>query len=92
MKPRTKDHPPLLTKSKARRNSVPALINKLRPTLSVIAGWMDVSVGLAQMHQQGTFQPQPQARARLVMIVRKHAKELITLAEKVEREGLPRGK
>ncbi len=92
MKPRTKDHPPLLTKSKARRNSVPALINKLRPTLSVIAGWMDVSVGLAQMHQQGTFQPQPQARARLVKAVQRHAKELLALAAKVDREAQHGGK
>jgi hypothetical protein len=70
-----------------RRNTVPALINALRPKLPTVAEWADVSVGLTQFWQQGTYQPKPDARARLVKAVRKHAQQLLTLADAVEREG-----
>jgi hypothetical protein len=72
-------------------NTVPALIDTLRPTLNTIAVWADVSVGLARIWQQGTYQPKPDARARLVKAARKHAKELLTLADAVEREGTTHG-
>jgi hypothetical protein len=71
-------------------NTVPTLIDTLRPTLRTVAEWADVSVGLAGMWQQGTYQPKPKDRARLVRAVRKHAKELLALADKVEREGRAR--
>jgi hypothetical protein len=69
------------------RNTVPLLIDTLRPKLPTLAAWADVSVGLTQFWQQGTYQPKPDARARLVKAARKHAHELLALAEAVEREG-----
>ena len=69
------------------RNRVPTLIDTLRPKLPTVAEWADVSVGLAAMWQQGAYQPKPDARARLVKAVRKHAQQLLTLADDVEREG-----
>jgi hypothetical protein len=69
------------------KNSLPKLIDTVRPTLRTIAEWGSVSVGLAQQWQQGTRQPTPEDRARLVAEVRKHAHQLLALAEHVEREG-----
>jgi hypothetical protein len=71
-------------------NSLPKLIDTLRPKLGTIAQWAGVSLGLAGVWQQGTYQPKPKDRARLVRAVRKHAKELLALADKVEREGRAR--
>jgi hypothetical protein len=68
-------------------NTVPGLIDALRPTLRTVAEWAEVSVGLGRMWQQGTYQPQPKDRARLVKAARKHANELLALADAVEREG-----
>ena len=70
-----------------RRNTVPALIDTLRPTLRTLAVWADVSVGLARIWQQGTYQPKPDARKRLVRAARKHAQSILALADAVEREG-----
>jgi hypothetical protein len=58
--------------------------------MRTIAAWVEVSVGLTRTWQQSTLQPRPDARARLVKAVRKHAHELLALAEKVEREGRAR--
>ena len=70
------------------RNTVPELIDTVRrPTLRIVAEWADVSVGLTQFWQQGLYQPKPDARARLVKAARKHATELLALADAVEREG-----
>jgi len=55
------------------RNSLPSLINCIRPTLGTIAEWADVSVGLARMWQQGTLQLQPEDRSRFVKAIRQHA-------------------
>jgi hypothetical protein len=70
-----------------RRNTVPTLIDTLRPTLGTLAVWADVSVGLARVWQQGTYQPKTDARKRLVKAARKHAQYLLALADAVEREG-----
>lgn len=70
-----------------KRNTVPRLIDTLRPTLRIVAAWADASVGLTQFWQQGTYQPKPDARARLVKAARKHAHEVLALADAVEREG-----
>lgn len=69
------------------RNTVPTLIDALRPKLPTVAEWAGVSVGLARIWQQGVYQPKPDARARLVKAARKHAQQLLTLASDVEREG-----
>lgn len=70
-----------------RRNTVPELIDALRPTLPAIAAWAAVSVGLARTWQQGVYSPNALARARLVHHARQHAKEVLALADAVEREG-----
>lgn len=68
-------------------NSVPQLIDTLRPTLRHVAEWANVSVGLAGVWQQGTYQPKQPERRKLVKAVRQHAARLLTLARAVEREG-----
>lgn len=68
-------------------NTLPELIDALRPTLRTVAEWASVSVGLGRMWQQGTYQPKPEHRAQLVRAVRKHANRLLALADRVEREG-----
>lgn len=68
-------------------NAVPTLLSVLRPTLREIAQWAGVSRGLANFWVGGAFQPKPQARARLVKAVRRHAERLLGLADHVEREG-----
>ncbi|MEX2179332.1 MAG: hypothetical protein WD801_11510 [Gemmatimonadaceae bacterium] len=75
-----------------RTNTLPALLDTVRPTLRTVAEWAEVSVGLARMWQQGTYQPKPKERARIVRRIRNHAKGLLALAEKVEREGTTRRK
>lgn len=70
-----------------KRNTIPSLIDTLRPNLPKVAGWLGVARWKAQLWQQGTAQPEPMDRARLVKAARKHAQELLTLADAVEREG-----
>lgn len=72
------------------KNSIPKLLDTLRPTLPTAAEWVGVSIGLARMWQQGTAQPVPEDRTQLVNAVRKHAHELLALADAVEREGTRR--
>lgn len=69
------------------KNTLPALLDALRPDLPTVAKWSRRSVWVARTWQQGTYQPKPPDRARLVKAVRKHVKELLALAAKVEREG-----
>jgi hypothetical protein len=69
------------------KNTIPELIDAVRPNLPTVARWVGASVWTARIWQQGTYQPKPKQRAVLVKAVRKHAKELLALAEKVEREG-----
>lgn len=69
------------------KNSVPQLIDTVRPNLPAVATWSRRSVWVVRLWQQGTTQPKAKDRARLVKAVRKHAKDLLTLALKVEREG-----
>jgi hypothetical protein len=72
------------------RNSIPKLLNTLRPTLSEIAAWVGVSRGLTDFWRAGAYQPKAADRARLVKAVRKHAALLLKLADAVEREGKAR--
>ena len=69
------------------KNTVPKLVDAMRPTMPKLAKWAGVSVWVARLWQQGTYQPKPKDRARLVKAVRTHAKQLLALAEQVEREG-----
>jgi hypothetical protein len=71
-------------------NSIPKLLRELRPGLKEIAGWVGVSRGLGNFWLAGTYLPKAPDRARLVKAVRKHAALLLTLADKVEREGQER--
>jgi len=74
------------------RNSIPKLLNTLRPTLIEIAEeWVgNKGRGMANFWREGTYQPKAPERARLVKAVRKHATLLLALADKVEREGQER--
>lgn len=72
------------------RNSVPKLLNTIRPTLEDIAAWADRSRALANVWRNGKFQPKDPDRDRLVKAVRKHAALLLKLADAVEREGQER--
>jgi hypothetical protein len=69
------------------RNTVPKLLDSLRPTMPTLAKWVGRSVWVARLWHQGTYQPKPKDRARLVKAVRTHAKQLLDLASAVEREG-----
>lgn len=71
-------------------NSIPKLIDALRPTLPTLAGWVGVSLWTAQTWRQNTYQPKAEKRAALVTAARKHAALLNELADKVEREGKAR--
>ncbi len=68
-------------------NHLPALLDALRPTLTVIGGWAGVGRSAAMTWRQGTSTPKPATRAQLVQAVRQHAAALVTLADAVEREG-----
>jgi light-regulated signal transduction histidine kinase (bacteriophytochrome) len=70
-----------------RGNTVPTLIDTLRPNLPTVAKWLGVARWKAQRWQQGERQPELVDRARLVKVARKHAHELLALADAVEREG-----
>lgn len=63
------------------------LLDALRPNLSNVAKWAGVSPWTAQNWRQGMYKPTPKPRAALVKAVRRHVKELLALAAKVEREG-----
>lgn len=69
------------------KNTIPTLIDTLRLNLPTVATWIGVARWKAQLWQQGTAQPEPVDRARLVKAARKHAHELLALADAVEREG-----
>jgi hypothetical protein len=71
-------------------NSIPELLDELRPTLSEIAARVGVKLGLANMWREEKSQPRPGTRAKLVAQVRKHAARLLKLADAVEREGKAR--
>lgn len=68
------------------KNTLPTLINAVRPTLPTVANWAGRSLWVARLWQQGTH-PQPKDRARLLKAIRAHANELLALADAVEREG-----
>lgn len=69
------------------KNTIPQLIDTVRPNLPTVAKWSRRSVWVVRLWQQGTSQPKARDRARLLKAVRKHAKDLLTLAAKVEHEG-----
>ncbi|MGH7604182.1 MAG: hypothetical protein ACRENK_09330 [Gemmatimonadaceae bacterium] len=69
------------------KNTLPKLIDTLRPNLPAVAKWAGVRVWTARAWQQAAYQPNPKERARLVKATRQHAKDLLALAQKVEREG-----
>lgn len=68
-------------------NSIPELLDELRPTLSEIAARVGVKLGLANMWREEKSQPRPDKRRALVLTVRAHAARLLKLADAVEREG-----
>ncbi len=69
------------------RNSIPKLLNTIRPSLEDIAAWVGRSRALAAVWLDGRFQPKAPERARLIKAVRKHAALLLKLADEIEREG-----
>jgi hypothetical protein len=68
-------------------NTLPKLIDALRPNLPTVAKWTGRAIWVARGWQQGAHRPNPTDRARLIRAVRTHAKLLLTLADAVEREG-----
>jgi hypothetical protein len=68
-------------------NTLPKLIDTLRPNLLHVAKWTGRPIWVARQWQQGTHRPKPKDRARLVNAARAHAKLLLTMANAVEREG-----
>lgn len=72
------------------KNSIPKLLDTLRPTLPVVAKWSGVSLWVARLWQANAYQPQASQRARLVKSARQHATTLVTLAQAVEGEGSTR--
>ena len=70
-------------------NSIPELLNTIRVTTPDLAQWSGRVVTIVRHWRAGSFLPPAKDRARLVNAVRKHAHELLTLADAVEREGEP---
>jgi hypothetical protein len=70
-----------------KNNSLPKLLDTLRPSLNDVAEWAGVSRGLAEFWRQGLYQPKPEARRRLVKAVKKQAERLLKLAADVEEQG-----
>ena len=68
-------------------NTIPRLLDRLRLTLHDPAQWTGVSRAAVAAWQQGSWGPTPERRAALVQAVRRHANELLKLAERVEREA-----
>lgn len=76
---------------RARRNSLPALLDTARVTFNDVAEWAGVSRNVPRYWREGKLLPQPAKRRALVKAVRDHARRLRALADKVEREGEARG-
>jgi hypothetical protein len=72
------------------KNTTPALLDALRPTLPEVARSVGVSIWVARTWQQGQYQPKRGHRTKLVRMVRGRAKKLLALAQEVEREGRTR--
>lgn len=70
-----------------RANSLPELLDTLRPTLPTVAGWVGRNIWVARGWQQDAHGISAKGRARLVKAVRAHAKVLLALANTVEGEG-----
>lgn len=69
-------------------NSIPALIRALNEvTWAKLAAAVGVPYDRVSDWQRAKYQPKPVERAALVKAIRKHAKRLLALAERVEREG-----
>jgi len=68
-------------------NSIPQLLEELRPTLAKVAGWVNSPRPSVEAWRWGRYQPQTDKRAILIKAVRKHAAELLRLAQAVEDEG-----
>ena len=68
-------------------NSIPELLNTIRVTTPDLAEWSGRVVAIVRHWRAGSFQPLAKDRARLVKAVRKHAQEILSLADAVEREG-----
>lgn len=69
------------------KNLIPQMLDALRPQLPDVAKWVGVSIWVARDWQMANRQPKPEKRAALVKATRKHAKELLALADRVEREA-----
>lgn len=77
-----------MTVQRKQKPPIPTLLDAVRVTLPLVARWIgDVDAAAVAGWRQGTYQPLPARRARLVQAVRRHAAELLKLAEAVEREG-----
>jgi predicted transcriptional regulator len=71
---------------------VQALLRALTLSLGEVAGHIAVSRSSAETWSAGHYQPNPEARERLVGFVEEHAKHLRTLAKAVKVEGRKRDK
>ena len=71
-------------------NTVPKLLNTLRPTLADIANWVNVSRSLVDGWRSGSYEPLPKKRTAFIKATRQHAALLLRLAARVEREGASR--
>ena len=71
----------------ATRNTVPALLDQARPSLDDIAKWVGVTRATCDAWRERKTQPRPERRAALVKAVRKHARLLLALADRVDAEG-----
>ena len=71
-------------------NTVPRLLATLRPTASDVARWVGKSRDTVTLWVMGRYEPKPADRATLVRAIRRHAKQLLALADSVEREGQAR--
>lgn len=68
-------------------NTLPKLLDTLRPTLRTVSEWTRVGVPTVATWQQGAYQPKPDKRKALLKAVRRHAERLLALADRVEHEA-----
>ena len=67
------------------------LLDTLRPDMLDVAKWVGLSIWTMRAWHAGTYTPTAAKNAKLVKATRQHCKELLALAQKMEREGKVQG-
>ena len=63
-------------------NTLPKLLNALRPTMRTVSTWSGASLPVVRTWQQGAYRPKAEKRKALLKAVRKHATTMTGVCSK----------